>query len=79
MVLLLLDESLRVQVFFEEPDCDFEDNVCISFMEVCPPEEKVFINDETNLFLTPDQAEQLAKVLLQAASQSRSARQEKCD
>jgi hypothetical protein len=78
MVLLLLDESLRVQVFFEEPDCEFEDNVCISFTEVCPSEEKVFIHDETNIFLTPDQAEHFARVLLEAATQSRSAQKEKC-
>ena len=79
MVLLLLDESLHVQVFFDELDCDFEDNVCISFTEVCPEEEKILIHDETNIFLTPEQAEQFAQALLTAARDSRVARQEKCD
>lgn len=78
MIHLLLDESLRVQVFFEEPDCEFEDNICISFNEVCPDEEKIFKYDETNIFLTPDQAEQLANSLLEAAQQGRQATEERC-
>ncbi|HSF80774.1 MAG TPA: hypothetical protein VLA49_06050 [Anaerolineales bacterium] len=78
MILQLLDNSLQVQVFYEEPDCDFEDNVCISFIEDCPEEEKVFIHDETNIFLTIEQAEQFAQALLAAAQNSRLAREEKC-
>lgn len=78
MIIPLLDESLRVQVFFDEPDCDYKDNICISFLEVCPEDEKVFIHDETNIFLTPDQAEKLATELLEAAKQSREATKDKC-
>ncbi|UCH60157.1 MAG: hypothetical protein JSV61_01420 [Anaerolineales bacterium] len=78
MILHLLDDSLQVQVFYEEPDCDFEDNVCISLVEDCPEEEKIFIHDETNIFLTVDQAEKLAELLLTAAKNSRFAREEKC-
>ena len=78
MVISLLDESLRVQIFFEEMDCDFEDNICIQFLELCPEEEKVFRHDETNIFLTPGQAEQFAQALLQAAAESRRKHQEKC-
>lgn len=78
MILHLLDDSLQVQVFFEEPDCDFADNVCISFVEDCPEEEKLFIHDETNMFITPEQAEALARQLLTAAEQSRRATEEKC-
>lgn len=78
MIIPLLDESLRVQVFFDEPDCDYKDNICISFLEVCPEDEKVFIHDETNIFLTPDQAEKFASVLLEAAKQSREATRDKC-
>ena len=79
MIISLLDDSLQVQVFFEEPDCDFKDNVCISFLEVCPEEEKVFIHDETNIFLTPDQADLFAQALIDAATHSRSASREKCE
>jgi hypothetical protein len=78
MIISLLDESLRVQVFFEEPDCDYKDNICISFLEVCPQDEKLFIHDETNIFLTPGQADKFAGVLLKAAEQSREASKEKC-
>ncbi len=78
MPLSLLDESLKVDIFFEEPDCEFDDNICISFVETCPDEEKVFIHDETNIFLTPEQAEKFADELLQAAKNSRQARREKC-
>jgi len=79
MTLLLLDESLHVQVFFEEPDCDFDDNICISLIEVCPDDEKLFIHDETNIFLTTEQAERFAKELLMAVKDSKRARQEKCE
>jgi hypothetical protein len=67
-----------VDIFFEELDCEFDDNICLSFVETCPDEEKVFIHDETNLFLTPDQAEKFAGELLNAAKKSRQARLEKC-
>lgn len=78
MAISLLDESLLVRVFFEEPDCDFRDNVRLSILEDCPVDEKVFIHDETNLFLTPDQADLFAQVLIEAATQSRQAVKEKC-
>lgn len=71
MTLHLLDDSLQVQIFFEEPDCDFTDNICVSFIEDCPAEEKIFIHDETNIFLTPDQAEAFAGLLVAAAARSR--------
>ena len=66
----LLDESLRVRIFYDCNDCNYEDNVCISLYESCPPDEKVFKADETNLFLTPEQANQLALALIHAARQS---------
>ncbi len=71
MIILLLDNSLRVQVFYEEPDADFEDNICICFQEECPENEKIFRADETNIFLTPKQAAQLAEELSKAAADSK--------
>ncbi|RPI32559.1 MAG: hypothetical protein EHM70_08660 [Chloroflexota bacterium] len=70
MAILLLDNSLRVEIFFEESDTDFADDVCISIVEECPEEEKLFIEDETNIFLTPEQARQVAEALLSAAEES---------
>ena len=71
MIILLLDGSLKVQVFYEKPDADFEDNVCISFLESCADDEKIFRADETNIFLTPEQAGQLAEALSNAAAESK--------
>jgi len=36
MILLLLDESLKVEVFFDTEDDQYEDNVCMRFEEDCP-------------------------------------------
>jgi hypothetical protein len=71
MIILLLDESLRVQIFYEDLDAEFKDNICISFQEDCPDEEKIFKVDETNIFLTPEQAQELADALNTAATQSK--------
>lgn len=78
MSISILDDSISVEVFFEETDCDFEDNICISLIESCPDEEKIFIHDETNIYLTPDQAQQLAQALNTAAAASRRSRAENC-
>ncbi len=71
MIISLLDGSLKVQIFYEEPDASFEDNVCISFLEDCPEDEKIFKAGETNIFLTPEQAAQLAEALSKAAAESK--------
>lgn len=70
MTVLLLDDSLKVNIFFEESDSIFEDNVCISIVENCPDEEKVFRGDKTVLYITAEQACQLARVLNIAAQAS---------
>ena len=79
MEILILDDSLRLRVFFEEPDCDYSDNICLSIDEDCPENEKLFIHDQTNIYVTPGQAEALATVLAEAAQASRAAKEEKCD
>jgi len=68
--LSLLDNSLHVSVFYEVSDSDFDDNICICFQEDCPEDEKIFKADETNIFLTPDQANQFAIALINAAKRS---------
>jgi hypothetical protein len=70
MAIYLLDNSLKVNIFFEEFDSGFDDNICISFCEDCPEEERVFRADETNLYLTKDEATQFAIALLQAIAES---------
>jgi hypothetical protein len=70
MAITLLDNSLKVSIFFELKDCEFGDNVCVSIVEKCPDDEKIFRGDETNLYLTPQQARKLASALLKAAENS---------
>ncbi len=78
MSIFLLDKSLRVTIFFEENDSTFEDDVCLSIVEECPEDEKLFKVDETNIFITPDEACQLANALLDAASKSSRFAQTEC-
>lgn len=70
MAVSLLDGTLKVDIFFEQKDCKFGDNVCFSIVEKCPDDEKVFRGDETNLYLTSKQARKLASALLNAAEAS---------
>ena len=68
--ILLLDESLQVRIYYECDDCDWADNICVSFREDCPEDERLFRANETNIFLTPHEAKQLALELINAANQS---------
>jgi hypothetical protein len=68
--ILILDDSLSIRIFYDRNDCDYEDNICVSIREDCPEEEKLFKADETNIFLTPDQARALAMALIDAVNGS---------
>ena len=76
MELLLLDNSLRLRVFFEELDCDFNDNICLSIEEDCPQNEKIYIHDQNHIYVTPEQAEALSSALTKAARLSRASKEE---
>ena len=71
--ILLLDESLQIEIFFASEDCDLEDNICLKISESCPEDEKVFRHDESHLFMTCGQAEEFANGLLEAVQKSRGA------
>jgi hypothetical protein len=71
MAIFLLDNSLKVEICYDETEREFADNILVSIIEDCPDDEKVFRGDETNLYLTPDQACQLAIALKHAVSKSR--------
>lgn len=58
----LLDGSLKVSIFYEESDRDYEDDICLCFQEDCPEDEKLFKADEVSIYLTP---EQVALMILQ--------------
>lgn len=70
MTISLLDGTLKVGVFFEKGDHEFEDNVCICLKEECPEEEKILYAGETNIYITPEQARELANMLLEVANHS---------
>ncbi len=70
MSLYLLDDTLSIDVFYEKNDSQFCDNICIRFWESCPDEEKLFVAGETNIYITPEQACQLAEMLMKAVKTS---------
>lgn len=69
MSIFLLDESLQIDIFYACEDHDLEDNICISIVERCPPEERLLRSGETHIFLTVDEARQLGESLIAAAEQ----------
>jgi hypothetical protein len=68
--ILLLDESLEVEIFYVCEDSDLEDNICIKVTESCEEDEKIFRHDESHMFLTHAQARELANALLKAVEKS---------
>jgi len=70
MSISLLEGSLQLDVFFDKGDQEFEDNICLCFKEDCPEEEKILYAGETNIYITPEQARELAAQLLDAAEKS---------
>ena len=69
--ILLLDDSLQVEIHYECADSDLEDNICVRIIESCPEDEKVFRHDESNLYLTNEQASALAAALQKAVEKSK--------
>jgi len=75
MTIKLLDGSLEVKIFYENKDHQYDDNICVCIKEICPEEEKILYAGETNIFVTSEQARQLAQALLKAADHSNGALQ----
>lgn len=71
MTIFLLDKTLQIDIFYDCESKDLEDNVCVSIIERCPPQERLLQAGETHIFLTPTQAQQLGEALLEAVSQSK--------
>lgn len=58
----LLDGSLKVEIYYEESDREYEDDICLCFNEDCPDDEKLFKADEVSIYLKP---EEVALLILQ--------------
>ena len=71
MTLFLLDDTLQIDIFYECEDHDLEDNICLSVIERCPPDERLLRSGKTHIFLTIDEARQLGEALISAADRSR--------
>jgi hypothetical protein len=76
MPILLLDDSLQVEIFFDNSDRDYEDDICIQLYEDCPDDERLFMYDETNIYITPDQASLLILALQRAMESYRKSNQD---
>lgn len=70
----LLDGSLKLSIFYDTEDNEFEDAICLCFREDCPEAEKVLSADEVNIYLTPEQA---ALIVLELSRAVEDARQSK--
>ncbi|MCK4726918.1 MAG: hypothetical protein KAT29_14000 [Anaerolineales bacterium] len=71
MEIYLLDESLKVEIHYDHEDCGFDDNICVRISEDCPTDEKLFVAEQTNIFITIQQAKSLSEALGEAVLQSR--------
>jgi hypothetical protein len=70
MLVKLINGALLVNINFETSDSEYDDNICLCFEEPCLEEEKVFRAEQTNIFLTPKEARNLAQALINAANHS---------
>jgi len=70
MAIELLNGSLKVEIYFEQKDKEYEDNICVCIQEYGPEDEKVLYAGETNLFINTEEARKLAAMLTEAAEQS---------
>ncbi len=67
----VLDGSLLMKVFYDESDSEFEDDICICFVEDCVEEEKLFRADEVSIYLTPKEVALLVLELNRALDAAR--------
>lgn len=70
MELNLLDGELILKICFDKTDREFDDNICLSFYEPCYDDARLFRAEETNIFITPAEARELAEILIKAADSS---------
>ena len=70
MAMEILNGSLKIDIFFEKNDKEYDDNICICLKEYGPEDEKILYAGETNLFITADEARKLAEMLVEAAERS---------
>ena len=70
MAIEILNGSLKIDVYFDKDDKEYDDNICVCFKEFGPEDEKIMYAGETDIFITPDEARKLAEMLTAAAESS---------
>ena len=73
MTIKLLNGSLKIEIYFDKKDKEYEDNICVCVQEHGPEDEKILYASETNIFINAEQARELAVILATAADHSRHA------
>ena len=71
MFVVILDGSMKSEVGYDRMEPQYKDNLFMAFTEDCPKDQRLFHEDEVRICLTPDEAEQLALALNNAATESR--------
>jgi hypothetical protein len=70
MAIKLLNGSLKIEIYFDKKDREYEDNICVCVREYGPDDEKILYAGETNIFINAEQARELAAMLTSAADHS---------
>jgi hypothetical protein len=72
-MIIRVDDSLAIEVQFSEEDREdgYDDDIRFAFHQSGPQELWLLPADVTSILLTPEQAEQMAAALQQAADASR--------
>jgi len=72
-MLVKIDENIAIEVGFSAFDREdgFDDDIRFCINECGPRDRRISAADETSVLLTPEQAEQLAVALKEAADASR--------
>ena len=70
MAIELLNGSLKIDVFYDKNDKEYEDNICVCVREFGPEDEKILYAGETNIFINAEQARLLADIFMKAADHS---------
>jgi len=70
MAIELLNGSLKIEIYYDKTDREYEDNICVCVREYGPEDEKVLYAGETNLFINAEEARKLAAMLNEAAEKS---------
>ena len=70
MAIKLLNGSLKIEIFFDKKDREYEDNICVCVRESGPEDEKILYAGETNIFINAEQAREISELLTTVADHS---------